>query len=193
MGRYPGLVTCDVSGELLPELKAVLALDLTAAEAAALDADGILDAATTSATVVTVITTLPTQPPQARGLTFTPSDSAVGNVIVAGTDIDDKPITETIATNTTNVISSLNAYKTVTSVSLPTSAGTITWDVGWDDRLGLPFMLAEKPFYFEIFNNAIEIATAGALVVDADELGKNTYDPHGTLDAAKNLKLLLFL
>lgn len=193
MGRYPGKATCDVSGLLLDELRPVLALNLTAAEAADLDADGILNDATTSATVASVKTTFLAQPPQARGLTFTPSDSALGNVIVAGTDIDDNPITETIATNTTNAISSLNAYKTVTSVSLPTSAGTITWDVGWDERLGLPFMLAEKPFYFEIYNNTIEIATAGALVVDADELGKNTYDPQGNLDGQKNLKLLLFL
>ena len=160
---------------------------------AGLDADGILNDATTSATVVSVKTTFLASPPQARGLTFTPSGSALGNIIVAGTDIDNRPITETIATNTTNAVTSLNAYKAVTSVSLPTSAGTITWDVGWDDRLGLPFMLAEKPFYFEIFDNAIEIATAGALVVDADELGKNTYDPHGSLDGQKNLKLLLFL
>ena len=193
MGRYPGAVTCDLSGQLLPELKPVLALDLSATEAAGLDADGILNNATTSATVVTVITTLPTQPPQARGLTFAPSGSALGNIIVAGTDIDNRPITETIATSTTNAVTSLNAYKTVTSVSLPISAETITWDVGWDNRLGLPFMLAEKPFYFEIFDNAIEIATAGALVVDADELGKNTYDPQGSLDGEKPLRLLLFI
>ena len=193
MGRYPGAVTCDLSGQLLPELKAVLALDLSATEAAILDADGILDAATTSATVVTAITTLPIQPPQARGLTFTPSGSALGNVIVAGTDIDDNPITETIATNTTNAVISLNAYKTVTSVSLPISAETITWDVGWDERLGLPFMLAEKPFYLEMFDNKIELGTAGLLTVDADELGKNIYDPQGTLNGAKPLRLLLFL
>lgn len=192
MGRYPGIVNTDVSGLTLSELKPVL-LSWTAAEAADLDADGILNDATTSASVVSEKTTFLAQPPQARGLTFTPSGSALGNVVVVGTDIDNRPTTETIATNTTNAISSLNAFKTVTSITLPTSAGTITWDVGWDERIGLPFKLASKPFYFEIFNNVIEIATAGAIVTNATELGKNTYDPQGNLDGLKPLKLLLFL
>jgi len=42
MGRYPGKATCDVSGLLLDELRPVLALNLTAAEAADLDVDGLL-------------------------------------------------------------------------------------------------------------------------------------------------------
>ncbi len=192
MGRYPGVVNTDVSGLVLSELRPVI-LSWTAAQMAGLDADGILNDATTSTTVASVKTTFLAQPPQARGLTFAPSGSALGNIIVAGTDIDNRPITETIATNTTNAVTSLNAYKAVTSVSLPTSAETITWDVGWDDRLGLPFMLAEKPFYLEMSNNTIELATAGLLTVDADELGKNIYDPQGTLDGAKSLRLLLFL
>ena len=40
-----------------------------------------------------------------RKLSFTPSASAVaGNILVEGTDIADTPITDTIATDTTNAV-----------------------------------------------------------------------------------------
>lgn len=194
MGRYPGLVTTDVSGLLLPELRPVLALDLTAAEAADLDADGILVDAESSTTAVVVATTMAAQPPQARGLTFLPSAAAdVGNIVVAGTDIDDNPITDSVATNGASAVASAKAFKTVTSVTFPIDDAAVTWKVGWDERIGLPFKLASKPFYFEMFNNAIEIATAGSLVTNATDLAKNTYDPQGDLDGLKPLKLILFL
>ena len=194
MGRYPGAVTCDLSGQLLPELKPVLALDLSAAEAAGLDADGILDGTAASTTAATDVTTLPSQPPQARGLTFLPSEEAdAGDIVVVGTNIDDEVITDTIATDAANAVTSALAFKTVTSITFPKDNVPVSWDVGWDDRLGLPFMLAEKPFYLEMFNNIIEIGTAGALSYDADEIEKNMYDPNGTLNGAKPLRLLLFL
>lgn len=194
MGRYPGAVTCDLSGQLLPELKPVLALDLSATEAAILDADGILAGTAASTTKATVVTTLPSQPPQARGLTFLPSAAAdTGNIVVAGTNIDDEVITDTIATDAANAVTSALAFKTVTSITFPEDTTPVSWDVGWDERLGLPFMLAEKPFYLEMFNNIIEIGTAGTLSYDADEIEKNMYDPTGTLNGAKPLRLLLFL
>ena len=59
MGRYPGKATCDVSGLLLDELRPVLALNLTAAEAADLDVDGLLvDSATHTANALTYTTML---------------------------------------------------------------------------------------------------------------------------------------
>lgn len=194
MGRYPGAVTCDLSGQLLPELKPVLALDLTAVEAAGPDTDGILDGTAASTTKATVVTTLPSQPPQTRGLTFTPDAAAdTGNIVVVGTNIDDEVITDTIATDAANAVTSALAFKTVTSITFPKEDSSVNWDVGWDERLGLPFILAEKPFYLEMFNNIIEIGTAGALSYDADEIEKNMYDPQGTLNGAKPLRLLLFL
>ena len=194
MGRYPGAVTCDLSGQLLPELKAVLALDLSAAEAADQDTDGLTDAAETSTVAAMSPDTILAQPPQARQLVFTPSASAdTGNILVVGTNIDDEPITDTIATNTTNAVVSAKAFKTVTNITFPIDDGGITWDGGWNENIGLPLMLAEKPFYLEMFNNTIEIGTAGLLSYDADEIEKNMYAPNGTLDGDKPLRLLLFL
>lgn len=194
MGRYPGLATTDVSGLLLPKLSPVLALDLSATEAADLDADGILDGTAASTTAATVVTEFVGQPPQARGLTFLPSAAAkAGNIVVVGTNIDDEVITDTVATSTNQAVASALAFKTVTSITFPIDETPVSWDVGWDERLGLPFMLAEKPFYLEMFNNVIEIGTAGTLSYDADEIEKNMFDPNGDLNGEKPLRLLLFL
>ena len=194
MGRYPGKATCDVSGLLLDELKPVLALNLTAAEAADEDDDGLLNDSATHTTDAKTYTAMLAQPPQARTISFTPSAAAAaGNILVAGTDIDDNPITDTVATSTTAAVYSAKAFKTVTSVTYPKDAGGITWDAGWSEAIGLPLKLAAAPFALEKFNGVVEIGTAGTFTVDANELSKNIYDPNGNLDGAKPLQLLLFI
>ncbi len=192
MGKFAGLINSDVYGEQFEELKPVL-LSYTAAEMEALDADGLLNNQETSTTEVKVATTFLAQPVVPRGLTFTPSASAdAGNILVEGVSIADKVISESVATSTTNAVSSACAYKEVTKVTFPIDDGSITWDAGWDDRIGLPFILSAKPFALEMFNDAIQ-TTYGAFAVDADEVEKNTYDPNGTLDGEKTMKLLLFV
>ena len=194
MGRYPGKATCDVSGLLLDELRPVLALNLTAAEAADLDADGLLNDSATHTTDAKTYTAMLAQPPQARTISFTPSAAAAaGNILVAGTDIDDNPITDKVATSTTAAVYSAKAFKTVTSVTYPKDAGGITWDAGWSEAIGLPLKLADAPFALEKFNGVVEIGTAGTFTVDANELSKNIYDPNGNLDGKKTLQLLLFI
>ncbi len=194
MGRYPGKATCDVSGLLLDELRPVLAINLSAAEAADLDVDGLLvDSATHTANPLSY-TTMLAQPPQARKLSFTPSASAdAGNILVAGTDIDDNPITDTVATSTTVAVYSAKAFKTVTSVTYPKDDGSITWDAGWSEAIGLPLKLAAAPFALEKFDGVVNLGTAGTFTVDANELSKNIYDPSGDLDGVKPLQLLLFI
>lgn len=192
MGRYPGKATCDVSGLLLDELRPVLALNLTAAEAA--DADGLLNDSATDTTDAKTYTDMLAQPPQARKLSFTPSAAAdAGNILVAGTDIADNPITDTVATSTSAAVYSAKAFKTVTSVTYPKDDGSITWDAGWTEAIGLPLKLAAAPFALEKFNGVVELGTAGTFTVDATELSKNIYDPNGNLDGAKPLQLLLFI
>lgn len=194
MGRYPGLATTDVYDMMIPVLKPVLALDLSAADAANLDADGLLNDSATDTTDAKTYTTMIAQPPQARQLTFTPSASAgAGNITVVGTDIEDNPITDSIATSTTNAVTSAKAFKTVTSVTYPKDADGITWDAGWTEAIGLPLKLAEAPFYLEKFNGVVDFSTNGTFSVSSTDLAKNFFDPNGDLDGAKPLQLLLFI
>ncbi len=192
MGRYPGKATCDVSGQLLDELRPVLALNLTDAEAA--DADGLLNDSATHTADAKTYTTMLAQPPQVRKLSFAPTAAAdAGNILVVGTDIDDNPITDTVATSTTAAVTSAKAFKTVTSVTYPEDDGSITWNAGWTEAIGLPLKLAAGPFALEKFNGVVEIGTAGTFTVDATDLAKNIYDPNGDLDGKKPLQLLLFI
>lgn len=190
MGRFLGSLPTDAQGVSIPELK-VGVIDF--GKPKGLDADGILAATAIDDTDPTVVTTFLAQPDVARGLTFTPSASAdAGNILIEGTDITGNPISETVATSTTNAVVSVYAYKTVTKITFPKDDGTITWNVGWGDKLGIPLKGAVKPMALE-YDDGVLQTTVGTLTVDATTLAKNMYDPHGTLDAKSAIKLVVFL
>lgn len=200
MGKFSGLINTDVYTVQLAELKPCL-LEYTKAEAGALDADGILKEHETSATLVTTATTFLAQPPTPRLITaiVKAADAAeiteAATVKITGTNIADDPIEETLTftANLATALTTTKAFKTVTSCVFSAQAdGTPAINIGWDDSIGLPYMLASKPFALEMFNDAIQF-TAGAFTIDADELEKNVYNPNGTLDGNKTLKLLLFI
>lgn len=82
------------------------------------------------------LTTFSNQPDFARTLALVASGATTGNVVINGTDILDQTITETIALNGTTPVDTLNAFKTVTSIVLPTVAAT-TINIGTTANLGL--------------------------------------------------------
>lgn len=195
MGKFLGTLSTDALGVTIPELKVGL-IDFGKPKAA--DADGILDDAATSTTATTsypndTVTGFLAQPDMPRGLTFTPSAAAdTGNITVVGTNIEGTPVTETVATNGASAVSSAYAYKKVTKITFPIDDGTITWDVGWNDKLGIPFKGATKPLALE-YDDGVLQTTVGTFTVDADTLAKNVYDPHGTLDGESAIKLVVFI
>lgn len=200
MSRYGQLVNSDVYGTQIEEMKAVL-LSYTIAEAAALDADGLLAEHETSATLVTTATTFLAQPPTPRLITAIVKAADAGEitadstVTIYGTNIADDVISDilTFTANLSTAKTTTKAFKTVTSVVFSAQAdGTPAINVGWDDSIGLPFMFSAKPIALELFDNAMQF-TAGAFTIDADEIEKNFYNPNGTLDGAKTLKLLMFI
>lgn len=64
---------------------------------------------------------------------ITPSGSITGNFTITGTDVDGKAQTEVLATDTTNPVTSVNYYLTVTSVLSPAGIGAETVQIGWTD------------------------------------------------------------
>lgn len=97
--------------------------NLTAAQAAAADTDGILP--NTELTTARSITTGFSNPPCPRALTYDCSASGVtGNVKVYGTNIKDEAITETKALNETTVVPGVVAFKTITKIDLPAKVHT---------------------------------------------------------------------
>jgi len=61
---------------------------------------------------------------------ITPSGSVTGSYIITGTDASGLYQTETLATNTTNAVTSVKYYKTLTSVLAPSGIGAETVDIG---------------------------------------------------------------
>jgi len=159
---------------------------LTSAQAATLDADGLLAAVALPAAAADY-TTFAHAMPYARNITAVCSAAQAGNMVVTGTNINDVSITETITLNGNTPVTSVKAFKTVTNINLPIKAGSETINVGWGDKIGIPFMLgaaATRPIIEVTFLGVIE-ANAPTITADADELEKNLIDLDSALDGSE--------
>lgn len=156
---------------------------LTATQAVALDADGLLSAEALPDAAAD-FTTFDHAMPYARTVTAVCSAAQTGNMIITGTNINDVVITETIALTSDTPVESTKAFKTVTNINLPIKAGSETINVGWGDKIGIPFMLgdaADRPMIEATLDGVIE-TTAPAITADADELEKNLIDLNSNLN-----------
>lgn len=134
------------------------------------------------------------QPSTPRSVTATAANgTAAGDigavsVIVYGTNINDQAISETLPAFTANTAAtkeSTMAFKTITSVFLPSHDGEgCTISVGTGEKLGLPVMFSKKPLCWATLNGVIE-STAPTLTVDADEIEKNTAKLASTLNGTE--------
>lgn len=155
-------------------------------------------AGATSAAVATV-TSFSTQPGEARNIAIDPGGTTgdVENctIVVAGTNYSGASISEDFAflANATDAVVGSKAFRTVTSVTFPANCESgsfgATWDIGTGSKLGLKNCLTYAgDFFFSLLNGAKE-ATAPTLVVDADEMEKNTVTFNGALDASNDFVL----
>lgn len=158
---------------------------LTAAQAATLDADGLLAAEALPAAAANY-TTFVHDMPYARNVTAVCSSTQTGNMVITGTDIDGNVITETIALTSGTPVTSTKMFKTVTTIRLPIKAGSETINVGWGDKIGIPFKLSDtatnRPKVLDCTLNGVIETTAATVTADADELEKNNVDLHSALD-----------
>lgn len=189
MGRFLGALSTDVYGISLKELR-LGKLALSAAEGAAADVDAILDGQASAADKVTTVTKFLAQPPYPRNLTITPggttADVKAGSITVTGTNIKNEVISEDFAflENATAATVGAKAFKSVTSVVIPAQDGAgATFDVGFGDKLGLPFMADENTVIQVVVDGVIE-TTAPTVVFDVDEIEKNTVDLNSALDGS---------
>lgn len=185
--RYVGELGSDVYGVSLNEFR-LGHLQISAVQGVAADADGV-HAAIASKTTAQTITTAITNPPYPRNITVTPGDTTgdikAGTVIITGTNIADKVITEDFAflADAADAKVGAKAFKTVTSIYIPVQDGTgASFTIGFGELLGLPVMLAHKPLAFALDDGVI--MTAPVVTADADELEKNVIDINGSLDGS---------
>jgi len=139
-------------------------------------ADDYVHAAITLAIGATqTITANITNPDVSRILSITGNAAtAVGNVVIVGTNAAGVAITETIVSTGAATVAGLLAFKTVASITVPAQgAGGDTISVGVGDALGLNHYLTHNTVLASYLNNVLE-ATAAAVTVSATVLEENT-------------------
>ena len=98
------------------------------------DTDGLADGVTaTAGTAFTLITDTPTDG-LAHKIVITPSGSVTGSYTISGTYAG-RSVTETLATDTTNAVTSVYYYDSDIVVLAPSGLGAETVDIGWADEV----------------------------------------------------------
>ena len=163
----------------------------TASQAAAASTTAVHTAVTDTGSQQ-VVTTGITNPPCPRNITATAGGTSTDvkaiQVVVAGTNILDQAITETLPAfteNATGTVQGNKAFKTVTSVTIPAHDGTgATTAIGFGDKLGLPYYLADGNTVLQAALAGTKEGTAPTVVDDSDEIEKNTVDLNSALNGS---------
>jgi hypothetical protein len=114
----------------------------------------------------------------------------MGTLDIVGTDIAGNPLTETIAPVSASAVETLNAFKTlvsITGVGWIIGGGAGTEDaikIGTSESLGLPDKLSDTAQVLFASLAAVKEATAPAVVVHATTLAKNTVNLNSALNAS---------
>lgn len=95
------------------------------------DTDNIANNVTASSGVAFTLITDETPDGLAHKLILTPSGSVTGNYGLSGLDADGVAVSETLATNTTNAVTSAKYYASGIAVTAPSGLGAETVDIGY--------------------------------------------------------------
>lgn len=162
-------------------------------------------AATATATSAQTITANITNPDVARALKIvtggTTADIAATTVVITGTNVEGKTITEnfTMADNLNGTVNGAKAFKTVVSVLIPAQDGTgATISVGYQNVLGLNHRLVPNRTSIVVLSNTLVNPTQkptlqaapSASVADAEEVENNTVTPATAPDGTTWLTIL---
>ncbi len=158
--------------------------------APALGSATAIHAAVTDTAVQVVVTTGITQPDVPRNVTATAGGTAADvkaiSVIVAGTDVNDQAITETLpafTVNTTGIVTGSKAFKTITSITIPAHDGTgATTAVGTGAKLGLSRKYSRDTCLVAYLNNVRE-GTLPTVAISSTVVSSNTMTLNSALNA----------
>lgn len=130
--------------------------------------------AATASAAASIVTTGITKPDVPRCLTATPGGTTANvlavSVIINGTDINGTVISETLPAFTAGAataVTSLRAFKAVTSVVLPIVGAATTVAIGTSAQLGMPVPLSRNRIFNAYFGGVKE-ATPPTLVTNTN-------------------------
>ena len=176
VGYNPANVTIKTDARVTIDKAFIAHLELTAAQAAAASAAGVM-ALTNLGAAAQEVTVGLAHPAVPRSLSIVGNVSGItGNVVITGTNYAGQEIEETIALNGTTTVNGNKAFRSVTQVDLPvqvhtpvaqvetaTAAGTVTTAGRAKCTLtadGMPGSPLHVPFDVELGDGANEIAAA---------------------------------
>lgn len=166
---------------------------IPAAKATAAGAANVL-AATALTTAAQDIITGITQPPTPRVLSITGSAStAVGNVVITGTDAAGEALSETLTSTGAATVVGTKAFATVTKITLPALAGADgeTISVGLAGAFGLPYKLPYDTI-LKIYNGGTATTVASSSF-SPTVLASNYIVPTSALDPTKQVDVYLII
>ncbi len=189
--------TIDAQGSYTGELMKVCHFHIDNAPLASTTG---VHAAVTDTGAQQVVTTGITSPTVARNITATAGGTAGDikaiQVVIAGTNMADEAITETLPAfteNTAGTVTGSKAFKTVTSITIPAHDGTgATTAIGFGAKLGLPYKLYSTGQILDaVFAGSAE--TLAAKTVSSSAVESNTVTTTTALDGAKDLELIILV
>ena len=160
----------------------IAAADAVAPGAANVAAATVLaDALTTTLTVADI-----TQPPTPRVLTITGNAAtAIGDVVITGTDFAGNPLVETIVSTGAATVTGTRAFASITTAVLPArGAPADSISIGLSGRFGIPFALPQDTVVKILNNNVVTTVAAGS-AFSATTLAANYILPTAALNAAQ--------
>jgi len=166
---------------------------IPAAKATAAGVANVL-AATALTTAAQDIITGITQPPTPRVLSITGSAStAVGNVVITGTDAAGEALSETLTSTGAATVVGTKAFATVTKITLPALAGADgeTISVGLAGAFGLPYKLPYDTI-LKIYNGGTATTVASSSF-SPTVLASNYIVPTSALDPTKQVDVYLII
>lgn len=157
----------------------------------------LTNAAASSASLVTTISTFSAQPDVPRNIVVTTGGTTAsctaGNVVVSGTNIYGKNISESLAiTSAQNgATTGAKAFKSVSSVVIPIQSGGAgcTYSVGIGSLLGMKACMDSAGYYFQGVLGGVFEATRATIAANATLVESNTASLNGTLNGSKDVIL----
>jgi hypothetical protein len=146
--------------------------------------------AATASAAASVVTAGITSPAVPRNLTATPGGTTANvlavSVIIAGTDITGKAITETLPAFTAGAataVTGVKAFRTVTSVTIPIVGAATTVAIGTGAKLGMPVNLTRNTVLDAWFNGVKE-ATPPTVTTHATDVAQTLIQLNSALNGS---------
>lgn len=137
-----------------------------------------------------VVTTGITNPDVPRAIVATPGGTTANvtavSVIVAGTDINGTAITETLpafSAGAATAVTSIRAFKTVTSITFPANGASVTTAIGTSPKLGMPYPMSRNTV-IAAYLGGVKEATPPTLTTHATDPARTLIQLNSALNAS---------